>query len=67
MNSRPVDQVPTPAPFAFSRNRALDLMRCARCGHDIRSLLKTEEDEREYEISALCPKCWNEIMEDVDE
>lgn len=63
--SRPVDRLlfPETLGFRYSREEALIRDRCARCGRDVERGALMDIDRREYEISALCPRCWDETAE----
>ena len=65
---RPVDRLPTPSGFAMSRLDALKSGRCARCAVVVTTDPDLHEDDlKEWEISALCPECWDYAMKDCEE
>lgn len=60
---RPVDELPKPEGFRFTRQEALRLGCCCRCGMDQDpDRLRAMDEWREYQISALCPLCSDELM-----
>ena len=72
--SAPVDHLPKPEGWRFDRKTAWDFFRCARCGSSAHPTLNpysniatwSDADRDEYWISALCPKCWDAVMEGVE-
>lgn len=58
---RPVDAFPVPADFRHTRIEALRLGCCCRCGFDVSPSDLTAIDAKEYQISALCPRCTAEF------
>lgn len=59
--SRPVDRLlfPETLGFRYSREEALTRHRCLRCGRDVERGMLADLDRREYDISALCPRCYD--------
>ena len=64
---RPVDLFTPPSGFRHSRVEAMSLSRCARCGDPVNRCGMTDEDGREWEISALCPECFDWATKDCEE
>jgi hypothetical protein len=63
--SRPVDRLffPETLGFRYSREEALIRDRCLRCGRDVERGMLADLDRREYDISALCPRCFDLVAE----
>lgn len=38
------------------------IVNCFQCGE--KAILQNADDEKHYNESGLCPKCWNEAMEE---
>ena len=72
--SAPVDTLPKPEGWRFTRTQAWDYFACARCGASVHPSLNTasnlatwtDADRDEYWISGLCPKCWDAVMAGVE-
>lgn len=60
VTARPVDLFTPPAGFAMSRVDGIRTGRCARCAVVVTTDPALHEDDlREWEISALCPACFD--------
>lgn len=63
MTHRPVDSTGlAERAFGMTRPEAHRLGLCVRCKRDVSPAHLTDVDAKEYEFSAICPKCWGEIF-----
>ena len=63
MSLRPVDKTGlAERVFGITRPEAHRLGCCVRCRRDVEPSSLAAEDAREYEFSAICPRCWDEIF-----
>lgn len=54
--------------FGMTIRDAIEAGVCIRCKYLIETLDPfTDEDAREYSITALCPICWDELTPEEDE
>lgn len=70
MKSKPITQfLDTHAlrTFGISRTEALARHICIKCRRAIDPLQLAPIDFREYNISALCPKCWDDITSTTED
>ena len=52
--------------FGMTKDEALEQQKCIHCKDIVDPSQWAEIDQREFQISGLCPKCWNEITGDSD-
>lgn len=53
--------------YGWTPGEAQQARQCIRCRVDVAPELLPNLDAREYEITALCPSCWDELFPPEDE
>lgn len=54
----------TKTTYKMTRVEAYNAGVCISCKQSINNMYMTELDLKEYQISCICPQCWDEIFSD---